>query len=149
QFPQDCPEHSDSGHDPAVDRRGSSAAASSEASLSVLVVEDEESIRDLLEEVFESAGCRVDAVADGERALARFQNGHYSIVMTDIALPGLDGVSLVRRMRASDPKAVLVVLTGRASDDTVEQAREAGASVVLSKPFELSDVIGIIKNVRE
>lgn len=140
------------GHDRQArlaNRLGAEPAKDASSILSVLVVEDEGPIRDLVKEVLEGAGCRVEAVENGEAALKSFRCGAYGVVMTDIALPGVDGVSLVRQMRALDPQAILVVLTGRATEEAVSQARAAGASVVLGKPFELSDLIGIITSVRD
>jgi DNA-binding response OmpR family regulator len=68
--------------------------------------------------------------------------------MTDIALRNRRRLAPAAH-RAIDPAVLLVVLTGRTTEDAANEARDAGATIVLAKPFELSDLIGIVKTVRD
>lgn len=114
----------------------------------VLIVDDEEPIRELLREAFEARACRVETAPDGETALDGFRRGTIDLVFTDVMLPGMDGLALLRKLRALDPGPVMVVLTGGPREESMGEAAASGAAVVLSKPFEIPDLLSIVESVR-
>ncbi len=116
--------------------------------LSVLVVEDEPSVRSLIREVMQGQGCRVESEADASSALQAYRNSRHDLVLTDILMPGMDGLTLVRRLREEDPESVVVVITGRITPDSVKAALDAGAKMVLPKPFDLSELQQITDHLR-
>lgn len=126
-----------------------SASAVPEATtLTALVVEDEAPIRELIQEVLEGVDCLVCTEADAAAGLRTFSRRRFDIVFTDLSMPGMDGVTLVGKLRAHVPEAVVVVITGRATEESVKGALRAGAMTVLRKPFELSDLRTIIRAIR-
>lgn len=141
---------SPSAHERGENQTGVAPAAAQEGAklLSALVVEDEAPIRELIQEVLEGVGCSVSAEADAAGALKTFARGSFDIVFTDLSMPGMDGVTLVDRLRVQAPSLVVVVITGRATEESVKGALRAGAKTVLRKPFELSDLRTIVRAIR-
>ncbi len=102
----------------------------------VLVVEDDPGIRDYLEAVLGRRGYEVFACADGEEALARVGELRPDLVTLDLALPGIDGLETLRRLKREMPGVAVVVLSGRGQARTIVEAMRLGASDFLRKPFE-------------
>jgi len=103
----------------------------------ILVVDDEAGCREGLARLLEAWGHETETACSGEEALERLRDGGLTAVITDLVMPGLDGLELIRRMRADSPMPV-IVLTGQG---TIEQAVEAirlGAQDILEKPVEAS-----------
>lgn len=109
----------------------------------ILLAEDDDLVRELLIVVLESAGHAVSAVADGEAAWAAFQVERPDIAVFDWMMPRLDGLEVVRRMRASDPlcDTFIVVVTARGSGEDLAQVLDAGADDYISKPLSPETVL--------
>jgi CheY-like chemotaxis protein len=106
----------------------------------ILLVEDEEDLRELLAARLRHSGYRVREAANGERALVELRSQPPEVMVADVGLPDMDGHDLARRVRA-DPSLShvrLVALTGHAGPEAVAQAREAGFDLHLVKPTPLS-----------
>jgi CheY-like chemotaxis protein len=106
----------------------------------VLVVEDTATVRRLLAEVLGLDGVEVTAVGDGRAALAAFPVVRPDLVLTDVEMPVLDGLSLTRELRDRGADVPVVVLTGRDDPATRRAAAEAGADAFLAKPFGLAEL---------
>ena len=102
----------------------------------VLVVEDDPGIRDYLEAVLGRRGYEVFACADGEEALARAAELRPDLVTLDLALPGIDGLETLRRLKREMPGVAVVMLSGRGQARTIVEAMRLGASDFLRKPFD-------------
>src|SRR5512134_2446094 len=103
----------------------------------ILLVEDRESLRAMLAETLERRGYSVEAVAAGDEALRRLQEGRrYALVLTDLKLPGADGLAVLSAAVAADPGLPVVVLTGFGTVETAVKAMKAGAADFLSKPVD-------------
>jgi signal transduction histidine kinase len=110
----------------------------------VLVLEDEQRIREMLVDSLEGAGHHVESVADGLAGLARFQGGEFDVVLTDLSLPersGLEVARAVKRMRPGTP-VVLITGWGHLLDPTL--LAQSGVDLTLVKPFRLERVLGIL-----
>ncbi|MBC8075103.1 MAG: response regulator [Chloroflexales bacterium] len=107
--------------------------------LRLLLVDDDDRVRDSLRRLLEQAGHRVSAVSDAASALEQYRQQPFDLVLTDLAMPRTNGLTLVRWLRDHDPDATIFVFTGQALGDQIELAREAGAVCVLHKPFELAE----------
>jgi two-component system response regulator MprA len=104
--------------------------------LPVLVVEDDEPIASVLERGLTLAGYGVELALDGDAARERWRATRYAVVILDVMLPGVDGITLCAEMRtAGDPTPVLL-LTARDDPEIRAAGMEAGASAVMVKPFE-------------
>lgn len=104
--------------------------------LQVLVVEDCESFRYLLSEALKGMGCRVTAAPSAEEALEIFASGDMELIVTDINLPGKNGLDLLEEIKKERPETEVVIMTGSPSLDSVLTALQAGACDYLIKPFE-------------
>ena len=105
------------------------------ASLSVLVVEDDQLQRDLLQRWLANWGLVVDVVVDATKALDAMLRCPADIVIVDIGIPGHNGLWFAERVRAQWPRTATVITTGRNDVDTITKARELGAVDYLVKPF--------------
>jgi DNA-binding NtrC family response regulator len=115
----------------------------------LLIVEDEDTLRESLKRVFRHDGYEVDSVNSSETALQVLQSRHYDLIITDIVLPGIDGIELVRRCRKQNPDIVLVVITAFASIDTAVHAIRAGAYEYLVKPVNHQEIKAVVKKALE
>lgn len=109
---------------------------SDEADRTVLVVEDEEFLRDGIVELLTMRGWEVYAVEDGQEAFDVFRRRPFEVVLTDLLMPRLDGMQLIRSLREIDPEIPLVVLTAFGTSDRLGDALRAGATDFLHKPFD-------------
>src|SRR5262245_52091557 len=108
-----------------------------------LVVEDERPIRELLELHLSSAGYDVTTCADGTSALARLLERPFDVVILDVMLPGIDGVSLCRRARAEGPNttAPILMVTARDGEADTVAGLESGADDYIAKPFGVRELL--------
>ncbi|WP_461210416.1 HDOD domain-containing protein [Desulfocurvus sp. DL9XJH121] len=103
----------------------------------ILVVDDEKPIREILRESLETRGYRVETAADGEQGLKRLKAGAYRLLLLDIRMPLRSGLSLLAEARKHAPDMPVIVLTGMAGPQEVEQAFKLGAFKCVRKPFSL------------
>ncbi len=108
---------------------------------SILIVEDDQAVRAGLVELLESAGWHVTDAADGTDALNLFRAKPTDIVLTDLMMPGFNGVDLIRKIRSIDARVPVVVLTAYGTSKREEEARVAGASAFLHKPLDPEKVL--------
>ncbi len=104
---------------------------------SILVVEDEDIMRESLVDWFSSEDHKVDAAGDGEKALKDFNLTDYDVMIVDLKLPGRDGLSVLSEVRVKNPKVKVIIITAYPSVDTAVEAMRRGAVDYLAKPFEL------------
>ncbi|HEU4687436.1 MAG TPA: response regulator [Vicinamibacterales bacterium] len=108
----------------------------------VLLVDDEESIRRLLSRMLESA-YDVEVAADGETAmrLLRQPDAHYDLLISDLNMPGIDGLMLIREAQRIDPALPAIVITGYSSESSAIAALNLGVAGYLTKPFGTAQVL--------
>ncbi len=111
---------------------------------SVLVVDDEESIRHVLRAVLERKGCLVREAGSAEAALALLDEFEPAIALLDIVLPGMNGLKLAKEIRARHPDCEVVMMTSQSSVETVVESIRQGAHDYLAKPFESLDHICVV-----
>jgi two-component system capsular synthesis sensor histidine kinase RcsC len=110
------------------------------ASRRLLVIDDEAVLRSLLSDMLEACGYQADVAADGPSGLARFREGRYEAVITDLLMPGMNGLQVATEIRMLDPEARIILLTGSAPALTYNRARESGVTTLLHKPIALADL---------
>src|SRR5579859_1684422 len=110
----------------------------------ILVVDDEKPHMLLLRTALERHGYAAVGVADADAALAALRDGGFDIIITDLKMPGMDGISLLRSARALDPDIVGVVMTGHGSIDSAVEAMKAGAHDYILKPFDLNLLLQVV-----
>lgn len=117
----------------------------------VLIVEDEADIRELLSEYFRARQFDVTGAADGRAALLAIERDpeRYTLVITDLHLPGVDGLAVLRAARAANPSCYVVIVTGFASLDSAIQAVRLGAYDYLTKPFSLGQIDVVLQRIQD
>jgi putative two-component system response regulator len=115
----------------------------------LLIVDDEPVIREVLLERLESAGYHCQVAKNSKEALALIASQSFSLILSDISMPGGDGISMLRRIKSTHPNLDVVMLTGVVDVDTAIRAMRLGASDYLSKPFNLDEVVLTIERALE
>lgn len=115
----------------------------------ILLIDDEAIALTNLTHVLKREGYAVTACKDGETALAALAKGDYDLVLTDLKMPGLDGMEVLRRTRADYPDVPVIMITGHASLDSAVEAMKAGAYHYLAKPFRLAEAREIVRSALE
>lgn len=119
------------------------------AKLAILVVDDEENIRNVLETVFTSKGYGVIKAANGFEAIKVVENARVDLAIIDIKMPGMDGMELLSRIKEHSSEFPVVVMTGFADVETTAKALKAGASDFLAKPFGAQEVFHSVSRLLE
>ncbi len=100
-----------------------------------LVIDDERHLRSLLCELLAVWGLRADAAANGIDALRLFERGAYDVVLTDLVMPGVSGLDVIRNVRQRDPRVGVIMLTASPAD--LESERDRLGFSLLHKPVDL------------
>ena len=116
---------------------------------SVLIVDDLLSIHEMLEAVIQPTGYTTAFATDGEKALTRYKAEKYDLVLADIDMKPMDGITLLKQLKLYDPSAVVIIMTAYASTDSAVQALKFGAFDYLQKPFRVDDLIATLKRALE
>lgn len=117
--------------------------------VSILIVDDEDKIRHALSYALTLEGHHVITAADGQEALNIFQNGSYDVVFVDLKMPGMDGWEVIRSIKQMDPSTTVVLMTGWRVRLDDERLKATHVDAVVTKPFELSEIIHLISMVIE
>lgn len=107
----------------------------------ILVIEDEEAIRNSMAYAFKSAGYEVSEAACAQEGLTHGRQQHCDLIIVNLMLPDLSGIEVIRRIRADSTQADILAVTARADDQTRDLALSVGADSVLTKPFYLNDLL--------
>ncbi|MDZ4804504.1 MAG: response regulator [Candidatus Eisenbacteria bacterium] len=110
----------------------------------ILIVDDEESVLEIFVDLFSERDYDVSTAGNGEAALAQLETGSFDLLLTDINLPGVDGLEVVARAKKFDPEIVVLVITGFASTSTAIDALRHGAYDYITKPFDLWNVDQVV-----
>ncbi len=111
---------------------------------SVLVIDDEEVIQDILQTILEKEGYGVDVLPDGEAGIDRFRQRSYDAVICDLMLPGMDGLKVLEEMKRLDADCPVLMITAYATVETALQAMRNGAYDYVTKPFKNDELLMIL-----
>jgi len=118
-------------------------------SVNILVVDDEEPVRRLLKKELSRKGYNTDTARDGSEALEKLKEGYFDIMLLDIVMPGMDGISLLKKLKGDPYSPASIVLTGKATIDTAVEAMKNGAYDYISKPYKLEELNIVIERAYE
>jgi two-component system, NtrC family, response regulator PilR len=115
----------------------------------ILVVDDEQSLREVLSIMLKRAGYAVTIAMDGEDAVELLQKEIFDLVITDLRMPKVDGMEVLKAVKSASPETVVLIITAFASADSAVEAMKQGAYDYLTKPFQVDEVQLIIRNALE
>jgi len=115
----------------------------------ILIIDDEDSIRDYLSMMLEREGYEVSASESGKKALRLNSKKTYDVVITDIQLPGMTGIEILTTLRESDPALPVIIITGHASQESAIEALNMGAFYYLLKPVSNEELKQVVRAALE
>jgi DNA-binding NtrC family response regulator len=121
----------------------------SEEKLSILIVDDEQVVRDSLQHWFTEEGYDVEASASATDALTKLAGREFHLMIVDIRMPGMDGIELLEKIRSEQLDTSVIVMTGYASVETAVRALKHGAFDYITKPFDPDDLSVVARNALE
>ena len=107
----------------------------------ILVVDDEQAVRDLLSKTLTMADYDVDAADDGPSAIEKMRAVEYDLLITDLKMPGMDGLSVIREARRLSADLRVIIITGYSTEASAIEAINLGVSGYLTKPFRLPRIL--------
>jgi DNA-binding response OmpR family regulator len=110
----------------------------------IMIIEDDEAMRSLLEDFFEEEGFETDSASNGADALRILSKDHLDLIITDIRMPGLTGLDILPRLRRLKPETSIIVMTAYGSEDVRRRSLDRGATTYLEKPIHLSQLRTLI-----
>lgn len=116
------------------------------ANISILIVDDEESVRDSLYNWFIDDGYNVECAENAKKALQILESKKFDIILLDIKMPGMDGLEMHRRLKSLQNDSIVIIMTAFASVSTAVQALKDGAYDYITKPFDPDDLSHLIRN---
>jgi excisionase family DNA binding protein len=123
--------------------RGGLTRADSLERARVLVVDDEQPVRDLIAKTLTMADYEVDAAEDGPTAIERLKSKDYDLMITDLKMPGMDGLTVIRHARRMYPTLPVVIITGYSTEASAIEAINLGVCGYLTKPFRLPRILSV------
>lgn len=113
----------------------------------ILLAEDEKALAKAIVKIFEKNNYSADAVYDGEEALAYIESGNYDVAVLDIMMPKLDGISVLKMVRASGNRIPILMLTAKSEIDDRVLGLDSGANDYLPKPFDTRELLARIRAI--
>lgn len=113
----------------------------------ILLAEDERPLARALVKIFENNFFTVDAVENGEDALAYLESGQYDVAVLDIMMPKADGITVLRRLRAAGNAIPVLLLTAKSEVDDKVQGLDSGANYYLTKPFDTKELLATLRAI--
>ena len=111
----------------------------------ILVVEEDEAVRILLSCIIKKIDCYVFLAASGEEGLAIFMKVKFDLVITDLTMPQMDGLTFARKIKESTPDIPVILMTGKDEETVEKKVSDNAVDFVIYKPFEVSKLISLIK----
>jgi len=115
----------------------------------ILVADDEQSMREFLDIMLKKEGYKVSLASSGEEVVKLMEKDIYDLILMDIRMPKLDGISALKKAKTISPETVVIMITAYASADTAIKAMKEGAYDYITKPFKIEEIKLIIKNALE
>ncbi len=113
--------------------------------IKILFVDDEPKICQLIKELFKQEGYQIDTSLSGIEALEMMKEYNYQMLITDLKMPGIDGLELIRRAKREQPEISTIMVTGYATIETVVQSLKHGVDDYITKPFNIFEMKKAVK----
>ena len=116
---------------------------------SILIIDDEKSIRKTLTEILNYEGYKIDEAADGEEGIKKFKEKNYDLVLCDIKMPRLDGIEFLEKAREINDEVPIIIISGHGNIETAVEAVKKGAYDYISKPPDLNRMLITLRNAMD
>lgn len=113
----------------------------------ILLAEDEKALAKALVKIFESNNYSIDAVHDGQDALDYLEAGNYDVAVLDIMMPKVDGITVLRKLRAAGSELPVLMLTAKSEIDDKVLGLDSGANYYLTKPFDAKELLAAVRAI--
>ncbi len=120
-----------------------------EPNLRIWIVEDDDEFREILGDSLAQESREIRLFKDGQEALSAIPDGFFEILITDLVMPGADGIQILNEVKRSHPDRIVVIMTGYASIDSTIKAIRGGAHDYIRKPFKLEEMEIVIRKASE
>ncbi|MBI5026796.1 MAG: response regulator [Nitrospirae bacterium] len=120
-----------------------------ERKIKILVVDDEKLIRWSLGKALQTAGYDVDAATNGDEALQMMEKFRYDIVVTDLRMPGLTGIELLKKIKEKGSVPPVIFVSAYLSNKVIDDAIQSGAFKCVSKPFQMENILHVVREALE
>lgn len=114
----------------------------------IMVVDDELGFRDLISRIF-MGDYDVVTASDGEEAVRKAGGKDIDVVVSDLTMPKLGGLEMLKALKEIDPKIEVILFTGHATSETADESRELGAFGYIAKPFDIEELAGLVARALE
>ena len=111
----------------------------------ILIVDDEQSFRQLLSLVFSNEGHNIRTAMNGRQALELLAEEPSDVIISDVKMPDMDGIELLRAVRETQPEIGVVLMTAFAGEVQLDQARKAGVTALVAKPVDTSRLVALVR----
>jgi two-component system response regulator PilR (NtrC family) len=115
----------------------------------ILVVDDEKSMREILEIFLTSEGYKVSVAENGEKAIDAVKKDIYDLVITDMNMPKVGGLELLKNVKQLNPDTIVVIITAFGTTESAVEAMKLGSYDYIQKPFQMDDIRLVVKNALE
>lgn len=119
---------------------------------SVLIIEDDEFVMNMLKQTFERAGYEVGTASNGRIGLQLYQCKPFDVVITDLIMPDMEGIETISKLRKDDPTVKVIAISGggrNSPDDYLHLAKKLGADRTFSKPVDRNELLAAVKDLVE
>ena len=120
-----------------------------ESKAKVLLVDDEEDFLTMLAERLAVRGLKVESVTRGEDAVAQVDDQKFDLIVLDLSMPGIDGLETLKRIKAKQPDAEIIMLTGQGTIKSSMEAMKLGAEDFMEKPVDITELMDRISDARD
>ncbi len=115
----------------------------------ILIVDDNKELREILGEYLKDEGDLVEGANNGKDALSKYQKNPYDLIITDLNMPELTGIELIKEIVKQETGTEFIIITGYASLDTAIEAIKVGAFDYIVKPFRMEELRVVVKNAKD
>ena len=115
----------------------------------ILVVDDEKSMREILEIFLKNEGYHVSVAMNGESAVEALKSDIFDLIISDMKMPKMGGLELLKNVKESSPDTIFVVMTAFGTTESAVEAMKLGAYDYIQKPFQMDEIRLIVKNALE
>ena len=115
----------------------------------ILIVEDEKVIREFLSKLLVSLNYQVDSACDGLEAIKKIEKNEYSIILSDVKMPNMDGVELLKKVKEINKKIEVILITGFPNIEDAEKSIQLGAYAYTKKPIKIKSLIKLLDGIFE